>query len=378
MQDVKSLETLAALAVRLRKDATPLAVATLVRKEGSTYRQPGARMLVDGDGHASGMISGGCLEREVTMHALQALRRGVVCMRRYDLTEDNALTGYGAGCSGVVHALIEPHAKSLDILFSPLHQREGVVVAHLIGCQAHPPLLGARQLWRVSGPGYTSEDWPSTLDVRQEVRQTFAQGRPHEAVLEFAEGSAEVFFELVRPPVQLYIFGSGPDVAPLVTIAKAVGWRVTVAAGKAPRTLEMMVPGADAYLFLMHPDQVLQHVEPDTRSAAVVMNHNLTRDTILAQTLIESRIPYVGVLGPRARVAQMLPAAMLSDTAAARRIYGPVGLDIGGESPQEVALSIVAEVQAVLSGTSSGSLRDGSGPVHQGSAVCAPLGDLLS
>ncbi len=363
---MQSLSDLVSLAARLQRDGTSASVATLVGKEGSTYRQPGARMLVEASGAAHGIIGGGCLKGDVVQQALVVLRTGNAVVRRYDLSEGNAIVGFGAGCNGVAYVLIEPGTSSLDMLQPCLEQRQTSVLAHIIRCPKRPDLLGARQLLISSLPVRASANWPPALGVAAEASGVLSGACPSIATYELALGTVDVFLEVARPPVRLIVFGSGPDVGPLVSIARAVGWSVSVVGSKPTAALKNLVPGASEYTFLMHPDKAPNYVRVDNRSAAIVMNHNLLRDAALVHALLKSTIPYIGVLGPRERSTELIPGGEL-DELTSGRVFGPVGLDIGAETPEEIALCIVAEIQGVLSGHGGGSLRDRPGTVHRAS-----------
>ena len=143
-----------------------------------------------------------------------------------------------------------------------------------------------------------------------------------------------------------------------------------MAGAKSSAVLRNLAPGANSYVFLMHPDQALEYVRTDRRTAAVVMNHNMARDTALVRALLRSPVPYIGLLGPRTRCATAFARAG-TDDGDSGRIFGPVGLDIGADTPQEIALSIVAEIQAALTRAGGGSLRSRPGAVHQNQAACA-------
>jgi len=351
---VQHLPDLVKLATRLQYEGKPFAVATLVKKEGSTYRQPGARLLVQADGHTHGMVSGGCLRGEVVQEGLSVLQTGSAVVRSYDLTTENILLGYGAGCHGVAHLLIERGDGGLSMLRSCLDHRQPAVLAHVIGCPTDTRLLGARQLLKEGEPIQTSPNWPSALHLREPIS---SEVQTHET----AEGMLEIFLEIIRPPLRLIIFGSGPDVAPLVHIARALGWSTEVVGSRPVTELRERIPGATAYIFLMHPEAVLERVTVDSRTAVVVMNHNQGRDAALVNVLLAGPAPYVGVLGPRARCETLVNCGSAPPP---EKMFGPVGLDIGAETPEEIALSIAAEIQTVFSGHVGGFLRDKRGEIH--------------
>ena len=357
---------LAHLVEHLRHAGQPVAIATLVKKEGSTYRQPGARLLVAADGTHAGQISGGCLEGELIQQAFAVLRTGTPVIQSYDLADENVLAGYGTGCNGTAHVLIEPGAGGLDKVLPLLSKRDDAVLAHIFRCPEDPTLLGARQLRTLHGEVISDARWPASLRTEREVEDIFSGVSIDTMIYPLGDHPVEIFFERVRPPIRLVVFGIGPDVPPLVALARNVGWNVCVVGSKPAPALQEQIPGAHEYIFLMHPEAVLDHVRTDARSAAVVMNHNLIRDGALIQALVPSPLTYIGVLGPRERCAALLP-----EDDATGRYYGPVGLDIGADTPQEIALSIIAEIQTVLSGRHGRSLRQGSGAIHH-PQVCPP------
>lgn len=181
-------------------------------------------------------------------------------------------------------------------------------------------------------------------------------------------GALEVLFEIVRPPIDLQIYGEGHDVHAVVALARTMGWQVQVIGRKPVEILTDRFPAASTCRFLMHPEQVLNHIKPDRRSAALVMNHTYVRDKAIMRALLDSEIAYVGMLGPRERTNLILEELEqegrgLSE-AQRQRLFGPVGLDIGTETPEEIALSALSEIQAILHRRRGGSLRTRQGPIH--------------
>ena len=350
------------LAAGLRRDSAPYALATLVKKEGSTYRQPGARLLVQEDGTVHGVISGGCLEGELREVALDVLRTGRAVLRRFDLADENEALGFGAGCDGAVHMLIEPGWSGLGLLLRAPSDRQQAVLAHVIGGPEGHAYLGGKRLYRKDGTAPERHNWPPGLELRgfQDVRGSKV----------IRAGTYEVFLEVLRPQIELLVFGAGPDARPLVGVAKSLGWRVQVVGAKPVDTLERRAPGADGYHFQMHAPSPPAPGLLDQWTAAVVMNHNKVRDSALVRELIGTDVGYIGVLGPRARCADMIPRDALGQRDP--RVHGPTGLDLGADAPEEVALSVVAEILAYFRGHSGGPLRDKRGAVHQ-AAETSPL-----
>ncbi len=351
---------------RFREIGGAYSVATVVRVGGSTYRRPGARMLVGPDTGHIGMISGGCLEAEVAVRAGKILERGDAEVASFDMTDEDEITGFGTGCNGTVEVLIEPfpgrqRIDPLEVAGRCHENRRRCVVVHVIG--GDNALLGQRLVcWE---DGQVEGDCNAVPVTGDEALRELERGRH---VIK-QSGSLELLFEVMLPPVRVLLLGSGHDVAPVARAAGALGWDVVVIGPKPLASPAKAFPGANAYAFVMHPDQLLQHVSPDARSAAVVMNHNYVRDKALTQALLTSDVPYIGLLGPRDRAARMvdelrsckgaLPAAQ------ERRLFGPVGLDIGAETPEEIAHAIVAEIQAVMYDRGGGMLRDRTRSIHE-------------
>ncbi len=371
---MKELLRLLAEADRLRRAGQPFALATVVKIDGSTYRRPGARMLVDPDGATCGTISGGCLEQEVARQALDVLAQGAPQLLPFDLSDDDLILGFGTGCNGVVHVLLEPvpvegRADATRLVEACLESRQTGLVATVIDAP-EADLLGRRLLLRQDGASEGDLDAPALRGaVLADAARALADGRPHLRRYPAEGGVAEVLFEVVHPPIRLVIFGAGHDVTPLVRLARELAWSVAIVGRKPPDLLATRFPEADEHVFLMHPEEALAYVRLDAHSAAVVMNHQYARDKAVVGALLTSPVPYVGALGPRDRAARILdelraevPSLREADFA---RFHGPVGLDIGTETPEEIALSIVAEIQAVHHARAGGMLRERPGAIHE-------------
>ncbi len=372
---MKELLHLLSEADRLRKAQQPFALATVVKINGSTYRRPGARMLIDKEGTTCGTISGGCLEQEVAQQALQAIAEGKAQVLPFDLMDDDLILGFGTGCNGVVHVLIEPVPASdrVDptlLVQTCLSSRQSGVMAQVIDAPADNALLGRRLLLLEDGTIQGDLHTPALhTTLHEEAARTLAEGRHAIHPYSTEAGPVDVLFEVVRPPVHLVIFGAGHDVAPVVRLAKTIGWPVTIVGRKPVDVLAERLPDADDHVFLMHPDQVLDYVSMDARSAAVVMNHHYLRDKALIGALLAAPVPYIGALGPRdraVRITRELQAELPHlPEAAFSRIHGPVGLDIGTETPEEIALSMIAEIQAIHHQRTGGMLRHRTGAIHE-------------
>ena len=365
---MKELRTILDEAARLRDARRPFALATVAKINGSAYRQPGTRMLVTENGDRYGTISGGCLEAEVAQRALQVLEVGTPVVEGFDLSDDDLILGFGIGCEGVIHMLIEPVAAGdegpLALVRSLLDRRVPGVLARIIG-HPQPARLGTSLLYDGSGlSGPLADLEPAALadPIVEDARTVLEE--EHTRIQTY--GDAEVLLEYLEPPIHLVVCGGGHDVRPVVRVAREIGWPVTVVGKSAPDKLADTFPEATDHVFLMNPEEIRDHVRLDAQTPVVVMNHNFERDKTLVRELLQSPAPYIGQLGPSYRTERLLEELTEAYGALpdADRVHGPVGLDIGTETPQEIALAIAAEIQAELSGRSAQKLREREDPIH--------------
>lgn len=361
------------------------ALATVVKIGGSTYRRPGARMLVSDEGERWGALSGGCLEGEVAQQALDVIATGKPQLVPFDLAEDDIVLGFGTGCNGIVHVLIQPllpqqQFSVIDALRFCVKQRKTCLMATVIDASPAAEIALGNHLIRsedgASGPSTIPAQYAEDIIAQSEQFQEEEAINPqmylwHTRSFSTPNGAIQVLFEFVRPPVKLYIFGEGYDVHAVVAQAALMGWDVIIVGRKPVDILKDRFPQARDWKFLMHPQDVLDHIAPDNRSAGLIMNHMFSRDQDILHALLNSPIPYIGMLGPKERTRQMLTSDDLPlplPEEKAFKVFGPVGLDIGTETPEEIALSAIAEIQAVLHKRHGTSLRKRESPIHNSRA----------
>jgi xanthine/CO dehydrogenase XdhC/CoxF family maturation factor len=383
-----------------QREGLQAALATVVHVEGSSYRRPGARMLVTEKGSLTGAISGGCLEGDALRKALLAIHQQQNKLVTYDTSqEDDHRFGVQLGCNGIVHILFEPidparpnnPIKLLEELTR--ERRDGVLLTlfsmDVTRVQRGTCLLFAEGRLETDLP----LDWqemvkPDVMAAFTDRRSCFPQYTRHtrdghenrenredpeyrenrEDQQEHAErGDLYGFAEFITPPPALVIAGAGNDVLPLVDIMSLLGWHITVVDGRAPYATADRFPKADRVL-VAKPTQVLSEVNPDDQTLFILMTHNYQYDRALLRELLQRKFPYIGILGPRAKLDHMLEEIqdeglnLREDQIGA--IHGPVGLDIGAETAAEIAVAIVAEIKAFLSGRSGRPLRLKTDPIH--------------
>jgi xanthine/CO dehydrogenase XdhC/CoxF family maturation factor len=340
-------------------------LATVVRVEGSSYRGPGARMLVLEQGDHVGGVSGGCLERDVVMKAFFRTEKGSA-LEAFSTRSDDDARPYGMGCEGVVHVLLqrlEPKAPCLpiDVLVACRQARAACALATIVGVQGDGGRAGASvgdQIALLPGGrlvGRLGAETPSQA-IHAALAACLETGS-RERDLELGGQRARVLFERVEPPRALVVFGAGDDAMPVVRIAKELGWHVTVADGRAHYATAARFPTADQVL-VTSLDAPLARVSLPAAAACVVMSHSFDQDQAVLTALAPLSIGYLGLLGPRARRQALLESIGPMSFACASGLHSPVGLDIGSCTPEEIALAIVAEAHACLAGRAGGSLRD--------------------
>jgi xanthine dehydrogenase accessory factor len=374
------------------------ALATVVRIEGSSYRRPGASLLIGADGRRLGSVSGGCLERDVESHAKAVMASGEPRLVTYDTRPDSDLIfGTALGCGGLVEVFIEridltsgdgPVARWA----AAADRRE--TLAELIVVSAPPgsPLGTGERTWLVidhgnggtgrdgveqaaaesadtshdSKPGMPGHGSSARVSAADSVAALIAAARPDLdarqsslVLLSTPAGEVRAFLRVIEPPVRLLVCGAGDDAQPIVAMAKFLGWRVWVLDHRpAFATLERF-PGADRVEVTIAGTLPSDFI-PDPRTVAIVMNHHYPSDGAWLSTLAPLPLTYLGLLGARHRTARLLRDAHLppAGPGGLERLFAPAGLDIGAEGPEAIALAMLAEMQAVLAGRRGGLLRE--------------------
>jgi xanthine dehydrogenase accessory factor len=355
-------------------DHKKTALATVVHVEGSSYRRAGARMLVTEDGVITGAISGGCLEGDALRKAQFAIQQAKNKLVTYDTTDDDATLGVQLGCNGIVHILFEPlHAgveNVIDLLVAFENSRKTGVVATLFCLQAEKDQPGTIAAFAEEHSWWINGALPSDA-IRNSIEKSgceaVAEGLSRIEKLESADPEMLLSLQLVKPPISLVVFGAGNDAVPLVNLGNLLGWTVTVVDGRPNYASKQRFPMADR-IIVAKSAAALEQISVDSYTATVVMSHNYNYDLRIVQALSRTNCRYVGVLGPRKKMDKMYDELQAEGfripDEVKTNIYSPIGLDIGAETSEEIALSVAAEIQAALSSAPAESLRKKVGPIH--------------
>lgn len=348
------------------------ALATVVRVEGSAYRRPGARMFVTETNQRTGVLSGGCLEGDVAEHALKVIETGEPIVVTYDTTSDDDIVwGLGIGCRGVVQILVEPASDLrctglMQLLEDCGKTAKRGAVATVIRREGNPEIdVGARAVLHTDGASRSESGFyrmfcgPTIVnDLHNAVRNGISEVRRYQT----ERGTVEVFIEVIEPQLPLVIIGAGDDALPLVSLAKNLGWHTTVVDTRSRPAIVERFAEADEVV-LCRAEDVRDRVRLTDKTAVVLMTHNYLNDLEILKTLLNTPLRYLGCLGPRHRTEQML-LEIADEIAFLKQLYAPAGLDIGADTPMEVAFSIVSEIKAVVTGREGGLLRNRKGPIH--------------
>jgi xanthine dehydrogenase accessory factor len=357
------LEQLLPLWQELRNTGTEYVLATVVMVEGSGYRKAGARMLIAADGRRAGTISGGCLEGEVARKAFWRTENGPV-VRRYSTSAEDGEVPYGMGCGGIVHLLLERSSSAdrvLERLAGSFAHRTSLAIATVLDGER----IGHRRFWPLDT---SSESGSEVAGILAELaRQGFEERRSFSHAVHLGDGQvATVAVEWKPARPGLFVFGAGDDAIPVVRQARQLGWYVAVADGRSHLATPARFPEAhDVQVLPAGELPVLPLLPTD---AAAVMTHSLDQDTRILRALLAEEFAYIGVLGPTRRTSEILSslAAELElpepETSAQIEewmecLHAPMGLDLGGNTPADIALAVIAEIQQHRHKTSGLPLR---------------------
>jgi len=350
---------------RLDPKETKTVLATVVDVKGSSYRLPGARMLIGERGEMLGTVSGGCLEADVLERANRVLQTGKTEIFTYDTTGlEDSVFSLNMGCRGVIRILLECPKPNFINFFHHLYEtRHNGLAATLISAKAKNSRVGARLTLDEDklvlsdfSPALTESFMSDCLAVLQEKKSKLIEN-----------DFGEFFLEFIPSSVSIIIFGAGADAIPVTETAKNLGWRVTIVDHRAAFASKERFPNADE-IILTRPENFEGNLPVDENTVAVVMSHNYEHDKKTLRFLLNSKASYIGALGPKRRTDNILrewsEASETFSDEQLNKLYAPIGLDIGADAPESIALSIVAEIKSVLKDRNGGFLRQRNGSIY--------------
>ena len=351
------------------------ALATVVRVEGSSYRQPGARMLISDEGNLTGAISGGCLEGDAMRKALLVIARGKPMLVTYDTTdEDDATLGIGLGCSGIIHILIEPIEEEnpenpIRLLENIVSKRQKCVLATFFTHSERQDLQFGTCL-AYTDNGRISGSVPPLIKKQEVISAMKLALSGNGSIIRKETGKVpeiSVLLDVINPTVHLVIAGAGNDIMPVTKIAGVLGWQVTILDGRPFYATCARFPDVHRVL-VTDASEALSRIPLDENTVFVLMTHNYNYDLALLGQLVKKEIPYIGLLGPKKKFNRMMEELIQfaeQEDIRTDNLYSPVGLEIGAETAEEIALSVIAEIKAVLSGKHGHSLRYNTESIHK-------------
>jgi xanthine dehydrogenase accessory factor len=352
-----SLQRLLPVFERERLAGRPMVMATVLRTSGPTYSKPGALMLICGSGEYAGVLTGGCLEGDLSERSRAVLTEGRAVLTTYDMrSPDDLLFGLGSGCEGAIDILLQRldafgRWQPMDRLGQAWREQRAVSLA-LVGRSSDLRWPGGSGVFGDDGLtfGSAGADRASAACLRALAQQASAQKASH--LVTQALPGVDLLSLYQAPPSQMLLLGAGPDAQPVAELAAFLGWQISVVDHRAHYARAARFPAARVVLDtgpiglseLLNGEQVPQF---DT---AIIMSHHFATDLAYLRVIAQTEIPYVGLLGPIVRRERLLDE--LGPTAARLRprLRAPVGLDLGAAGPEAIALAIVAEVQGTLAG----------------------------
>jgi xanthine/CO dehydrogenase XdhC/CoxF family maturation factor len=371
---MKEIKAIISAYDKIDQSSVSAALVTVVRVEGSSYRRTGARMLVTDDGIWVGGISGGCLEGDALKRARLAIAKSESSLVTYDTTDDDAYQiGVGLGCNGIIDVLFTPlqfqnKNNPVEVLKSCVAaNRQTHILITITGLEGNWPNVKAGDVIQYNGS--ESLDIFSDKEIenrlQQQITDLIENGKSGLRQIELTDGrKLAAFIELLLPEIHMVLMGHQYDIYPLARLIKEIGWRVTMVSNP----LKINSKLADTVDAIFSYDQ-LNAINIDQYTAIVLMSHDYKTDKSNLPSALQTEAFYIGMLGPRVRSEKIFTETSrqgkpISDKDM-ERIYAPAGLDIGATSPEEIALSIIAEIKAVFSKREGAFLRLRHAPIHE-------------
>ncbi|PID15004.1 MULTISPECIES: XdhC family protein [unclassified Sporosarcina] len=343
--------------MRCKKLGLDGVLGTIISTEGSTYQKTGAKCFIAADGKLTGIVSGGCVEGDLQMIANEVIDKGKPKIVHYDFQDEGDLIwGLGVGCNGKMDVFLEPYRPEKDVVQAERIQKWFE--------RGKSKILHGITVTDAEDNSYVGRKWlidPDTLDFDsvpfKEIIHDYLENKGSSAasVIHIAgKGTFQLFYDVIYPAPTLAIFGGGPDAVPLVQLAKKMKWNVIVLDHRPAFANSGNFPEADTVV--RYPPGSTPNFELDGNTYVVIMSHHFLQDQIVLKDVVNSEAAYIGLLGPRRRTDELAKGLYLASHSNSYKIHSPIGLDIGAETPEEIALSIISELIAVYRGGSGNKL----------------------
>jgi xanthine dehydrogenase accessory factor len=349
------------------------ALATVVKVDGSAYRRPGARMLVTEDGELTGAISGGCLEGDALRKAQTVIFQQKSMLVTYDTTdEDDQKFGVGLGCNGIIQVLIEPldfsdEFNPVELLKVALSDRiPSILVTAFSLKNARGEQIGTKVLSKGGNTLGKTETLDPELSEKIHLEINVNIENRVSTIKQYPDPEEIwVFYEAINPPIHILLFGAGNDTIPVAKLASLMGWELTLIDGRKNHATTERFPTASK-IIIEPADRAVSGLNPDKNTVALLMTHNFEYEAVVLKDLIPYALPYIGILGPKKKTDKLIARLESEGTKVpTENIYAPIGLDIGAEGSEEIALSALAEIKAVLAKKNPDFLKNKLGPIHE-------------
>jgi xanthine dehydrogenase accessory factor len=366
-----NLSSLVSTFHELRQQHDQLVLATIIETLGSTYRKSGARMLITPDANFFGLLGGGCFEADLLVHAQQVFEQQKSKIVFYDMrAPEDEIWGLGLGCNGAVRILLQlipsdSDKHAIDLIEQVLEEKNTQVLITV--CEStHAEFTEGQNIlinYQNDEPLNAPDNWPSQFSTSslRAYQSKLSVLSEHD----IDDSSVSLFCSAITPPHHLLIIGAGPDAEPVIRFAKELGWEISLVDYR-ESFLEQATFSVVDHRILATPENLADEIDLQTTDAIVVMTHKIEYDERYLKQLTQSTAQYIGLLGPAARRDRLLTSLEEAEEKLIRdRTFGPVGLDIGGELPEEIALSLVAQIQATLFNRDGGALHKKKTPLHE-------------
>lgn len=353
---------------RAQNSDSQAVIAHIVGVEGNAYRRPGAKMVVSENRVGVGNITAGCLEGDVIDIASKVMKTGVPVIQTYDLMQDrDDMWGLGIGCNGIIDILIEQVNSSYKPVIEAIDNGNSISVITVLSGDVP---IGTKAYYTLNNGMVLSPNFPVWLsnEVESEALSSTKTGKSTSLEITTSSGSVKVFIDGILPMPKILIIGSGNDVSPVVEVAKLNGFRVAIVGFRKGIKIDEKFPRADEF-YNTSPASIAIDIPIDNNTSAILMTHNFIDDRISLGALINTPIDYIGLLGPQNRFEEMLLEFKSEgrdfSTEQLAKIYSPIGLDIGGGSPYQIATSIVSEILSICHNRVPGHLKNRKGHIHE-------------